>query len=128
MTAISVTLLCVAAALTCAVVRASRPEMAFAVALAAGAAALLMLRTDLQEVVGIIGDLSGKSGFMQGGAGVLLRAAGVALVSEFGVELCRDAGESALAGRIDLAARLALLVMAAPLIGEVLDLVSGLLV
>lgn len=127
MTAVSVTLLCVAAALACAVVRASRPEMAFAVALAAGAAALLMLNGDLRSAAGLISELSEESGFSHGGAGLLLRAVGIALVSEFGAQLCRDAGESALAGRIDLAARLALLVMAAPLIGEVLDLISGLL-
>ena len=127
MTAVSVTLLCVAAALACAVMRSSRPEMAFAVALAAGAAALVMLSGDLRSAVGLIGELSEESGFSQGGSGLLIRAAGIALVSEFGAQLCRDAGESALAGRIDLAARLALLVMASPLIGEVLGLVSGLL-
>ena len=54
MTAVSVTALCIAAALACAVMRSARPEMAFALALAAGAAALLMLSSDLRAAVELI--------------------------------------------------------------------------
>ncbi len=128
MTAVNVAFLCVAAALACAVVRTSRPEIAFAVALAAGAAALVMLRGELQSAISIISDLSANTEFSAGSTGLLLRAAGVALISEFGAQICRDAGESALAGRIDLAARVVLLTMSAPLIGDVLALVSDLIV
>lgn len=127
MATVSVVLICVAAALVCAVLRAAKPEMALGVTLAAGVAALALLGDDLKAAAQLIIKLAGQAAVPDASAGLLLRAAGIALMAEFGAELCRDAGESALAGRIDLAARVALLVMAVPLIEQILALIAELL-
>ena len=128
MTAVEVVLICVAAALACALLRGTHPELAMGVALAGGIAALYLLRADLQAVAELLGQLARETGLQQGHAALLLRASGIALVSEFGADLCRDAGESALAGRVELAARVVLLALAAPLLRELFALISALTV
>ena len=51
-------------------------------------------------------------------------ATGVSLVAEFAAHLCEDAGEKALAGRVELAVRVTLFAMAAPLLTEVVAIVT----
>ena len=56
-----------------------------------------------------------------------LRAAGLSLLAEFGAAICRDSGEAALSVRIEVAARLALAAMAAPLLLGVVERALALL-
>ena len=126
MTAVEVALICVAAALACALLRGTHPELATGVALAGGIAALYLLRADLQAVAELLGQLAEEARLREGHAALLLKASGIALVSEFGADLCRDAGERALAGRIELGARVVLLAMAAPLLQELFALIGAL--
>lgn len=119
-----ITALCVAVAMICAALRVQRPELATAVSLAGGVAALAMA---LAEVAGAgkwpeaLRQLLGQDGDL---AAVVLKGAGIAVVSELGTQLCADAGERALAGRIALAARLATLGLCAPMLSRIAGLVS----
>jgi stage III sporulation protein AD len=113
---VQLVLLCVAAALVAAMLRTDRPEMAAAVAMAAGTVALLMAAGDLKTVADAARALASGAGVSGESTQIMLRAAGIALIAEFGAQLSRDAGESALAGRIELGARVALAAMCVPLI------------
>lgn len=124
MTILHVIALCVAAALVCAALRVQRPEMATAVSLAVGVAVLATLASELSasgalESVRTI--LSAET------TAVVLRAAGIAVLSELGAQLCEDAGERALAGRVTLAARVATLTLCVPMLSELRALLAGML-
>ena len=123
MEAVRIALLLVAAALACAAMRAQRPELAAGVALAAGAAALTMLLPGLREAASALSLFADASG-LAGGAALILRATGVSLIAEFAVHICEDAGEKALASRVELAVRVTLFAMAAPLLTEVVTAVT----
>ena len=127
MNAVYASLICIAGALVCVVLRQMRPEMAVAAALAAGAAVILICMDDIRQTAAAVSTLTEVAGIGSGNSGVLLKACGVALIAEFASQICIDAGESALAGRIKLALRLALIVMALPLLAEVLSLSESLL-
>lgn len=58
---------------------------------------------------------------------VLAKAAGIALTAQLARDMCRDAGQSALAGQVELAGRVLILLAAMPLFGQLLELVGGLL-
>ena len=116
MEVVQLVLLCVAAALVAAMLRVDRPEMAAAVAMAAGTVALFMAAGDLKVVADAARALASGAGVSGESTQIMLRAAGIALSAEFGAHLSRDAGESALAGRIELGARVALAAMSVPLI------------
>ena len=116
MEVVQLVLLCVAAALVAAMLRVDRPEMAAAVAMAAGTVALFMAAGDLKVVADAARALASGAGVSGESTQIMLRAAGIALIAEFGAQLSRDAGESALAGRIELGARVALAAMSVPLI------------
>jgi len=116
MEVVRLVLLCVAAAMVATMLKADRPEMAATVAMAAGVMAILMAVGDLRTVADAAKVLSTGAGVPGDSTGLMLRATGIALVAEFGAEISRDAGQSALAGRIELGARVALAAMSVPLL------------
>ena len=120
MNAIYASIICIAGALVCAVLRQMRPELATVTAIAVGIAAILVCLEDIRQAAGAMEALSQAAGIGAESTAVLIKACGIALIAEFAVQVCVDAGESALAGRIKLALRLALIVMALPLLSDVL--------
>lgn len=118
--------LCVAAAMICSALRTQRPEMATAVSLAAGLAALALLYREFAASANGLDALRSLLRADEGATATVLKAAGIAVVSELGAQLCSDAGESALAGRIALAARVAMLGLCAPMLSEIAGMLGGL--
>ena len=49
-------------------------------------------------------------------AGTLMKALGVTLAAQFTAELCRDAGEGALASKLELAGKAEILLLSVPLV------------
>ena len=125
--AVRVIALCMGAALFSVSLRMHRPELAALFSLAVGVVAQWMLREPIAEIVAAVRQLAESS--MDGGqtAAVVLRAAGITVLSELGVQVCCDSGESAMAGRIRLAARVILVGMALPIVGEIFESISSLL-
>lgn len=109
--------ICVAGALICALLRVQKPEFRAAVAIGAGLCALMLSMDGIKNGVNMLRSLCTQAGMDTEAVGVMLRAIGIALIVEFGAQLCRDADESALAGRVELAGRVALLGMSVPLLG-----------
>ena len=124
MTALKAILLCVAAAMMAAVIRRQQPQMAMALTMAAGAAVLALLSEELTAAVRAMLRFTGMAGMDSASARTLLRASVIALAAEFAAQLCEDAGEKAMASRVALAARVAMLVLTAPVLSDLLELVS----
>lgn len=49
----------------------------------------------------------------------MLKVTGIAYIAQFAAELCRDAGETALAGRVELAGKTAITLMSFPIMRDV---------
>lgn len=129
MAAVQAVILCVAGALVCVLLRVQKPEFRMAVSLAAALAALSLMLPELEGAAQLMGLLSEQSGMGDDSLKVLFRSTGIALLAETGTQICRDADEQALAGRIELAARVVLLSMTAPLLTALMqdltELMSG---
>lgn len=127
MNAVYAALVCIAGALICTLLRPQRPELAIAAAIAAGTAALTICLPDIRQAVAAVGALAADAGLGREYSSIVLRACGISLIAEFASQICADAGEASLAGRIKLAARLTLIVMAAPIIADVISQSASLL-
>lgn len=58
---------------------------------------------------------------------ILLKALGIAFLTETAAAICRDSGEGGLAGWVEMAGKLELLLLSFPLIRTVLDTAAALL-
>jgi stage III sporulation protein AD len=117
-------ILCAVLALT---IKKQSPEIALLITIAASVLLFIMVLPELTYAVGV---LSHMGEMLDGGAryvGLVLRVIGVAYMVELGASVCTDAGESAIAAKIDMAGRLLILVMAMPVLIDILGIVTGLL-
>ena len=117
-----VTALCLVGALLAVVVRRGSPEMALLLTLGAAVVVLLFLAGPLGELLGFLGELGERSGISQELFVPLYKTVAIALVVKVGGDLCRDAGESALAAVLETAGAVCALLTALPLLRAVLSL------
>jgi len=108
-------------------VKRQSPEFALMITIAASVLIFFMIMPLLAEAIGIFTRLGEM---LDGGmryVGLALRVVGVAYMAELGASVCLDAGESAIATKIDLAGRVIILVLATPVIVEIVSVIMGLL-
>ncbi|KUK81826.1 MAG: putative membrane protein [Pelotomaculum thermopropionicum] len=103
------------------VVKSQRPELAVLLGVAAGAILFLMVLGKISAVISIVKDLASKAGINMVYLGTILKIVGVAYIAEFGAQICRDAGEGAIATKIEFAAKILILVLAMPIVIAVLQ-------
>ena len=116
--AIGICALC--AVLFAALVQKTNKEYALLISLGTAAVLLLFLLERAGPVLQQVEDLA-ASGPLEGEAvGLMLRAVGITVVGQVVARLCKDAGESALAYTVELAARAAVLAAALPALGHLL--------
>ena len=116
--AIGICALC--AVLFAALVQKTNKEYALLISLGTAAVLLVFLMERAGPVLQQVEDLA-ASGPLEGEAvGLMLRAVGITVVGQGVARLCKDAGESALAYTVELAARAAVLAAALPALGRFL--------
>lgn len=124
---IQITAACVTGALLALLLKRQIPETALLVTLAAAAAAFLFLSGAVEQVLNFLDRLSREAGVSQELFIPLYKTVGIALVVRIGGNLCRDAGESALAAVVETAGAIGALVTALPLLSAVLELLVELM-
>ena len=108
-----------------AVLRTQRPELAVCLSLLAGALVVGILLRQLSPLVTALRRMTALGGVGENDLGVVLRGAGVCLVTQLAADTCRDAGDTALAGKAELTGRILLLLLAVPLYERILTLIVG---
>ena len=109
------------AALLVLILKEYRPEMAMQVSLAAGVIIMLLVINRIVGAVNAITETAVAAGINLVYLQTLLRVIGIAYLAEFGAQICRDAGEGSIAARVELAAKVIILVMAVPVIMEIME-------
>ena len=112
-------------ALLSAVLRPSRPELATCLSLLAGALTLGVLLGQLSPLMESLRRLTAVGGVEESYLSVVLRGAGICLVTQLAADTCRDAGDTALAGKAELTGRILLLLLAVPLYERIHTLIVG---
>lgn len=126
-TVAQVTALCVVAALLALILKRGTPELGLLLTLGAAAAVLLALLAQLGEVVDFLDELAERSGVSPALFAPLYKTIGIAVVVKTGGSLCRDAGETALAGVVETAGAVCALIVTLPLLRNVLSLLLELM-
>ncbi len=114
-------------ALLATMLRSWRPELAMCLSLMAGVAVLVLLVGQLAPLIAAMRRMLSTAAFPTEYFGTVLKAAGVCLLTQLTADTCRDAGETALAGRAELVGRVLMLVIAVPLFEGLLRLVTELI-
>ncbi len=111
----------------CVIVRQYKPEMALGISAACGVLILIAVITMLSPSVEAIVQLTEAAGLDNGYAAILLKALTVCYITQLSADCCRDAGEAAIATRIELAGKAAIVVISLPVFSSLAELVTKLI-
>ena len=110
------------------VLRQYKPEWAVFIRMAVTVVSMGIILSMAGTVITYVTDLTEGTGALDGATwSLLLKALGIAFLTETAASICRDSGEASLAGWVEMAGRLEILLLAFPLIRTVLDTVTALL-
>lgn len=110
------------ATITILMLKQTKPEFAIQVALIAGAIIFFMVISKLYAVIGILNNFAEKAQIQNGFMGIILKVTGIAYITEFASNVCRDSGESSIASKIELGGKLIIITLAIPIIGSLFDI------
>lgn len=102
------------------------PQISMLVAAVTGILIFLMICVPLGELLQLLRKTAEQAGVAEGYFGIVLKVIGIAYLSQFGAQLCADAGEGAIAAKIELAGKVLMMAVAAPVLTGVLEMVLGL--
>ncbi len=97
------------------------PEMAFLLSLLTGLFILILILGQIGEVIRLIEKLVEKAGIDFMYFNTIIKIVGIAYIGEFGAAITRDAGENALALKIEMAVKILILFMAIPIMISLIE-------
>ena len=93
-----------------------RPEFAVLSEAAAACVLIFMLGDQLKTSLSAFDGLFEGTGLSGGYISVLIKVLGISLVTQFSSDMCRDAGESALASKVEFAGKIMITAASVPVI------------
>lgn len=117
----------VTAAVAALTLRQSQAAYATVLTVAAGVLLLAAAITAAMPLIGRVSELLGGSVIGSTYTAVLVKALGISLLTQTAADVCRDAGESALASKAELGGQVLLLVCGLPLFEHAASLLEGLI-
>ncbi|GEB31613.1 MULTISPECIES: stage III sporulation protein AD [Brevibacillus] len=109
------------------VIKEQKPMFAFLLAIASGVIIFYFLVGKIAEVIRILEKLAVQADLNLVFLETILKIIGIAYIAEFGAQMTRDAGQGAIASKIELAGKVLILVMAVPIIQIIIETVIDLL-
>ncbi len=109
------------------IIRSQRPEIAVQISITLATVIFLLVLAKIEVVLNLFRDLADKANISQMYLNTILKIIGIAYITEFGAQVCRDAGEGAVAGKIEFAGKILVMVMAIPIIALVLETIVRLI-
>lgn len=117
----------VLSAVLCIIVRQYKPEMALGVSIACGILILCSVISMLAPAAELISQLTASAGVDGGYTRTLFKALAVCYITQLGSDCCKDAGESAIAGKVELAGKAAVVVISLPVFSSLAEVVTKLI-
>ncbi|AJQ27790.1 stage III sporulation protein AD [Pelosinus fermentans] len=109
------------------IIKREKPEIAVQLSLTLASIIFLLILTKITVVLNLFRDMAEKANISQMYLNTILKIIGIAYITEFGAQVCRDAGEGAIAGKIEFAGKVMVMVMAIPIIALVMDTIVRLI-
>lgn len=104
-----------------------KPEYAIYVSIIAGALILLMSMDKLSGIINLLNTFASKTQINNQFLTILMKITGIAFLSEFAVSICKDAGEAAIASKVELGSKVIIIAISIPIISALLETVLKIL-
>lgn len=114
----------IAGAVLSQLLRQYRPELAIAIPILTSVFVIGMCVPYLGAVLEMFEDIAQRAGIELEHMKIVLKITGVAYICQFAADICRDSGEGAIAGKIELGGKIVIITLSMPVVYSLLSLVS----
>lgn len=109
------------------VVKQQRPDIAMMISLAAGSIIFILLLGNIKIIATTVENMAQKANLDSIYITTVLKVIGIAYIAEFGSQICKDAGEGAIASKIELGGKILIMVLALPILTALMEAVLKIL-
>lgn len=109
------------------IIKEQKPIFAFLLAAFVGVIIFISIAGKIAEVLGVLQSLAHQARVNDLFLETILKIIGIAYIAEFGAQVTRDAGQGAIASKIELAGKVLIMVMAIPIITVIIETVIRIL-
>ena len=109
------------------IIKQYKPEFSINISLIAGVIILYMNMGELKNVINLLQSITNKSGVNMKFLSLLLKITGIAILTEFAISICKDAGEGAIASKVEIGSKVIIISMSIPIISNLLDVILKLI-
>ena len=110
------------AALLAVVLKEEKPEMAVAISIVTRLVIFVFVITKLNSVMTVLKHFAAKANIDVLYFSTILKVIAIAYITEFGAQICRDAGEGAIAAKVEFAGKVLIMVIAIPILAALMDI------
>ena len=104
-----------------------KPEFAIYISILTGVLILILIMDKLTGIINLIQTIVNQSYINTEFIALLIKITGIAFLAEFAVSICKDAGEAAIANKIEIGSKIIIISMAIPVLSSLLELILKLL-
>lgn len=108
-------------------VKSYRPEFSIYISIACGVILFIMVISEFSDVIAMISTVFSKSGYANTYFPILLKVLAIAYLTDFVSQICRDAGESGIASKTEIAGKIFILYVSLPVFTSILSMIDILL-
>ena len=98
-----------------------KKELAVLISIVAGAIIFLALKDKLSDILSFIGTIADKANIDTVYIGIVLKILAIAYLSTFCSDICKDAGATSIASKVEFAGKILILALAIPILMAVLN-------
>lgn len=108
------------------VLKEQKPEMALVLTVVSCVGLMIFAITQMTGIIEMLNELVSKSGMNKEFLAIILKVTAIAYIVEFGKNVCVDAGQSAIATKLEMAGKVLILTLSLPLISALVNVLTGL--
>ncbi|MFE0302279.1 stage III sporulation protein AD [Bacillus altitudinis] len=109
------------------IVKEQKPNFAFMLVVFTGCVIFLYLIDQIYAIISMIEKIAASAGVNMKYVETILKIIGIAYIAEFGAQLTKDAGQGAIASKIELGGKILILVMAVPILTVIIETILGMI-
>lgn len=106
-------------------IKEQRKEIALMLTIIASIGIIVFAIDEISQIINLLSNLTEKSGINKDYLMIIIKVTGIAYIVEFGKNICQDAGQSAIATKLEMAGKVAIVSLSIPILSALLTVLSG---
>lgn len=124
---IPIAVIAIVSTILIAIIKFNRPEIAILISAVTGVIIFSKLFPYLESILSALTEISNETNIDLSFIDIVFKVIGIAYICEFSSHICKDAGENAISSKVELAGKILILFVSAPVILALLELLSNII-